>query len=492
MSSRSYGSVAVRGTVWQSLARVLGTGVGALTTVLLARWLGPGGYGLVGLIGSLIAFFRIFADFGISPSIARFLARNSRSSALMSTILRQGLTLKLLTSIGAAAILAALTVPIVAILHEIDLRWLVPIGAVLLFWDSLSMFTRKALEGLCRFDIQAIGTVLSRLLYAVAGLWLVNAGWGARGAIIGQIIGMACGVIFAAYFIYAYFYAGQNPSSERLYSKIIGYSLPLFFISISFFVYTQSATLMVQYFLGKEQVGLYHLPVRLVDMLHLPATALGSTVAPLLGRASVERPDSLGRMYLKGVRFMLLLYIPAAIGLLVLAEPLIVVIFGEQFLAAVPIVRIYVPFLLSFSLASFLSLALDYLGYARLRAKLVGSSALLNVLLNLGMIPRFGIAGAAITAQLTYVPVVLIYVWLGARACGVSVRQILSLAGTIGGVAVVMGGLVFALRGFADSLEALILVIVFGAVLYSIGLFATRLVTLDELAEVRRYWRLGD
>jgi hypothetical protein len=55
-----------------------------------------------------------------------------------------------------------------------------------------------------------------------------------------------------------------------------------------------------------------------------------------------------------------------------------------------------------------------------------------------------------------------------------------------------MGGLVFALEGFADSLGALILVIVFGAVFYSIGLFATRLVTLDDLAEVRRYWRLGD
>ena len=393
MTKRSYGSIAVRGTAWQLLARILGAGVGAITTALLARWLGPGGYGLVGLIGSLVAFFRIFADLWISPSIARFLARDSHSPDRVSAILRQGLMLKLLTSIGAASVLALLTRPIATILHEPDLRLLVPISAIILFWNSFSLSTSKALEGLCRFDIQAISIILSRFLYAISALWLVRIGLGARGALIGQIAETTAGVIFSAVFLYIQFYTPKTGSKDHQYSEIIGYSLPLFFTSISLFIYTQSATLMVQYFLGKEQVGLYHLPVRLIDMLHLPATALGGALAPLLSRAAAERPASLKRIYLKGIKFLTLLYVPIASGLLVLAEPIVTKAFGEQYLEAVPIVRINIPFLLSFSLSSFLSLALNYLGYAQRRAKLVGISALLNILLNLFMIPRFGIVG---------------------------------------------------------------------------------------------------
>jgi O-antigen/teichoic acid export membrane protein len=64
------------------------------------------------------------------------------------------------------------------------------------------------------------------------------------------------------------------------------------------------------------------------------------------------------------------------------------------------------------------SLALDYMGFARRRAVAALLSAAANIALNIVLIPRFGIEGAALATQITYTPLALWYVFVILNSVG--------------------------------------------------------------------------
>ena len=63
-----------RGTFWLTSSRFFHLFLTCVTTVFIARWLGPDDYGYIPLVASIVSISMIFADAGIAPSTARFLA----------------------------------------------------------------------------------------------------------------------------------------------------------------------------------------------------------------------------------------------------------------------------------------------------------------------------------------------------------------------------------------------------------------------------------
>ncbi|HID30936.1 MAG TPA: hypothetical protein EYP19_13180, partial [Desulfobacterales bacterium] len=78
----------VLGYTWTLGSRVLSLAFGALAAVLIPRWLGPKEYGHFSWVISVASFFLVFADFGISPSTARYVAQyHARKSEAVPLII---------------------------------------------------------------------------------------------------------------------------------------------------------------------------------------------------------------------------------------------------------------------------------------------------------------------------------------------------------------------------------------------------------------------
>jgi O-antigen/teichoic acid export membrane protein len=466
----------LRNLTWTMPAGMVEAVVKAVAVVLLARLLGPTEFGLVVLVLAVVAILGLLADAGISAATARRLseAPGSARSTLRASAALLG---TLLAIVGGAVVVGTGRLAVILGAPRLEeLSWLL---ALLLVATVGRKFVAKFFEGMGRADLAskvAVTVGWAPWLAALAPVMVVApradlalTGYATASLVILTVLAVLLGLTLRA---------DRGTERERTSRRqILGYALPMAATAAGFLVYTQADVILVQYFLSTDQVGVYGTAVRLLDLLHVPAAAVGASVAVYFVRLRREGPDHrAGPLFERVTRGLLAVYLPVGVGLLLFGRDLVGLIFGPGYLAAGTIVAIYVPFLLLKALAGTNSLALDYLGFATRRAVLVSLSALANVALNLWLIPRYGIVGAAVATQLSYTPLGVYYIWLLGRETGG--RALSARTVRLGVAALVSGGLTFGLSRWIEA-NGLRGMVVFGVV-YGAMAFAGGTVSREE------------
>ncbi|MEO7478182.1 MAG: flippase [Lysobacteraceae bacterium] len=172
-------------------------------------------------------------------------------------------------------------------------------------------------------------------------------------------------------------------------------SMPLLMAGIAVFVYMRIDQFMIAAMLGPKQVGLYSAVVTLAEVpLVLPALLLRAAL-PVLTRQSTIDPAQCDRTLGTLMRSGFYLHAVFAIILSLFAVPIVVLLYGEPFREAATAFQLQVlaaPFVALGVLSSAWLVLRRCTGHA-LRRTVIG--AMTNIALNLLLIPRYGIAGAA-------------------------------------------------------------------------------------------------
>lgn len=416
----------VKGTMWLTVSRLLSLAFGVISTVFIVRWLGPDEYGYLPLITSILGIAMIFGDAGLGPSTSYYLAQHQGNPQHCKVILFRALKLRILVLLPICLLFICM-MPYVAVLLKAPLLKgkLTAIAGGLFLVQIMSRWVGKAYEGLGQVDQLGRFRVFTSWLSPLSQLLLVFLGFGVLGAIGGQVLGNAVVVAILLVLLLKQYTKNKVTDNPNLcpvsYSQIIRYALPLMIIHASFFVYMQSDILILKYFGSIENISYYGLIAQLVVLIQIPALSFGNSTAPLVvsvGKESFEKASTLVRQSLK---YIVIFYAPVVLFLFILAEPIITV-FSEDYLPSAKILRIYTPFIFFFAISGFVSFALDYSGKARRRMVFVSISAVINVGLNLWLIPRFGMTGAAWATQVTYVPLVTIYLYLITKHYKISLK----------------------------------------------------------------------
>ncbi|MBN2056644.1 flippase [bacterium] len=418
--SESLGRTAVGGTIWSFAGQIVSLAVTGISLILLARWLGPREYGYLPIINSVVAFLLIFADFGISASTARYISQEGLQDRERGTrIVRDGLTSILLSATVVTMLCMWSGRLIATMFKEPALAYLAPMGAVLLFGRTMLRFLVKVSQGFHEIRRAAGYSMLSESMIGILALILVLAGGGVAGALWGRAAGAWLGTLVVFLIVSHRKLHGPSGAAPSYRRRVLSYSLPLMLTTSSFYIYVQSSPLLIGYFLDSAQVAFYNVPQALIQKLQLPAVALGSTIGPLYGALfSTTDRERITRLFALSTKYVCALYLPLTAGLILTASPLVHLLLGEAYAPAAVIVRIYAPFLLFFALSAVVSPIFDYAGRARFRARVIFASAVVNVMMNLMLIPRLGIAGAAVSALATYCPAVLILFVAAGKWCG--------------------------------------------------------------------------
>lgn len=390
-----------------------------MTIVFIARWLGPDNYGYIPLVASIIGISIIFADAGIAPSTARFLAELQGNEQNIWSLLKRTFKLRLLLlmpiCLGLYLIIDWLARFLKAPLLP-KFGWLI---ALLLFLQTMQRWIAKVCEGTGNTDF--LGKVNLSISWTKPALQvaLVLAGLGLLGFFVGQVVAyfLIIGVFF--FLLIKKFYSEDTMPSEiePIVSKshIISYALPLMVIHASFWIFMESDILMLKYFKDIQEVSFYGIATRMAALIVVPAAAFGASAAPLV---LVLKKDSIQRareMVFKSLKYLIVIFTFVSLVTFIYAKEIVEILFSARYLSSAMPLKIYSIFIFFLAISSFVSLVLDYSGLAKIRMILVASSAGLNVLLNLILIPKYGMIGAAWATQITYSPLVIIYVWLIAK-----------------------------------------------------------------------------
>ena len=259
-----------------------------------------------------------------------------------------------------------------------------------------------------QLDKRSVVTLICRILGAAAVLMLVL--WEAPLSsfiVVGVLFGVP-GVLIGfpeAVLLYLYYRKSGHfrlAVDRKTCLGLLSESLPLAVCALLIMTYARVDQLMLQGMLGEEElVGTYGLAVRYAEILRIIPLAFVASVFPSLCRIYQNRRESFAEAYTRSFKYMNMICIPAACASVVLAGPFIAKV-NPAYKDAASILSL----LLFAEVFVFLGIVNNRLLISSDRQSLdyvfTGTSAVVNVLLNLLLIPRLGMTGAAVASMAAY------------------------------------------------------------------------------------------
>ncbi|MWV40049.1 flippase [Natrialba sp. INN-245] len=388
------------------LSTLVATISGALLVVVLARLLDPDGYGLLYLTLAVIGVTKLFAKLGLGRSTARYITEyKEKDPTQLRHILKfsAGISLALLFIV--TLVVSVGHRQIATLIGEPDVAPFLVLGSLFLVFGTTLGFLRKVLQGFEAIQLAALLSIIRSVTKAVVAIGLVVASFGAMGALAGWVLGAFLASLIGIIVVYSRYYRSLDfsaPVESGLRRRIAEYAVPVAASEAAGNLSSRIDTVLVGFFLNPVAVSYYVVAEQVVSMVQSPSNALGFTLAPTFGsEKSAGNAEKAARIYEEAFQHMALLYLPAAAGIILVSEPLVELVFGTDYLGAVPVLQVLG--LYAFVKANILvsAKALDFLGRARSRAIVKGVTSVLNVLLNIALIPTVGVVGAAIATVIT-------------------------------------------------------------------------------------------
>ena len=178
-------------------------------------------------------------------------------------------------------------------------------------------------------------------------------------------------------------------------------SLPMFFIAGMNLLLQQTDIMMIGAMIGTDQAGIYGAAARIAALVTFGLTAVNSIVAPLISEYfSANKLQELQRMITLAARGIFVFTIAICTMLFILGV-FILGLFGNEFVVGYEPLTILLIGQAVSAIAGSVGFLMVMTGHQVTAAKIIGSSAVINIVLNATLIPVFGIVGAAISTAIS-------------------------------------------------------------------------------------------
>ncbi len=341
---------------------------------------------------SLTGVFSIGIDLGLSPLLIREAARDE---ARAERLLRGVIGLKILFTIATVALLFAVLFvsrrdPITVIA--------VGVGVAVMIFDSFTMSFYSLLRARQNIRYESVGMLGFQILTFAVGAYLLGIARSPIFAMVALAVGSLANLCYSWGVVHFRFRLRTSPVFERETADMLLRLLPAFAVSGIFVrLYNVSDTLILGYLADETAVGLYSVPAKVMAALQmLIPGAFVASIYPAMSHYFKNDRTMLERLLERTIGYLLILVLPITIALLVLG-PFILRVIWPAYTAITPtflVMALGLPLLfLSFPTGYFLNAVL----WERKNTTNRGIVTAVNVILNLLLIPTFGVLGAGIS-----------------------------------------------------------------------------------------------
>jgi O-antigen/teichoic acid export membrane protein len=456
-----------------------------LLIVVLTRFLfTPEEYGQLNFVLAALGVVTILATLGLPKSAARYVTEFSETApGQVPYVLRRSLV----SLVGLVAVVVAGVVvvgePVARLAGTPSIVPFLLVGGCYVGAQAFAKYFSALFQGFNRVDGTALLSVVTgvgRLVF-VAGF--VALGFGVGGALAGYVVASLLAAGIGGVVIYRRFYAPHEVAEEAdadLTKRLLEYSVPLTATRGANVLDKKVDALLVGVLMNVTAVGYYAIAKQVSDFVASPAAAFGFTISPAIGeQKSSDHADRAATLYRRSLEFVLLLYVPGVAGLILVADPMVRHVFGPDYLRAVPVVQVFSGFILMNAINKVTSDGLDYLGRARSRAVIKTAMAVANFLLNLALIPVFGVVGAAAASVVTYTVYTLSNVYFIDQELDVDFGSVGRTLGIVSLITAAMSAVVFVALPYVSGIVTLL-----GAVGVGVAVWGT-LAVLSGALDVR-------
>ena len=323
--------LATKGLFWNALGQYSSQFLRILLTIILARLLTPAQFGLVAMVTIVSGFSIVLIDFGFRKAIIQ--KQNVKEIDLHSIFWAN-------TTIG-AIITATMFFAAPLFTKFYNEEQLLPLTQIISFTfilSALQIVPSAILAKELDFKRLTIPNVLATFISGAIAIILAASGFGATALAIQLLLGS----FFTVIFIYGL--TSWRPKFQFSKQSIYSYAGFSFSMSVnSGFHYLANNTddLLVGKLFGQTQLGLYN---KAYAIIHLPADAvtkiLTAVFLPYFSKIQDDK-NTIARYYLKLTKLVAFISFPFMIFVLFYANQFVLFVFGKQWLAAIPYVKVF-------------------------------------------------------------------------------------------------------------------------------------------------------
>ncbi len=375
---------------------LLGSGFNKVSSIVLlyvlSRYLGAEGFGRFSFAFFYVTFFSSIAEFGLTPILIKYVNAYPEKAG---EVQGKGIIIGLIFTV--AAVLLAYGSAFM-LNYEADIKYLILIASLSLLISFRDVTFRWILEVPFRAGLKMVYPALLGIVSEFLGLASILFVIYKNGSIetiitvyvLSSLPGFLMLMLLSLRFIKPIFYGGSISAYN-----IIQEAIPIGLSNILSIIYLVIGSLILFQFKGAEDIGYYALAFRLTTSLRIIPEAMMHSAFPILLKSYLEEPMRVKAIFNDAVKYGALLAFPIAIGTIVIAPALTVLLSGDSFqpAAAALAIMIWATFLAFFN--TILRFTFNAISLQRYNLWISIIMVAASVALSLLFIPKYGFIGAS-------------------------------------------------------------------------------------------------
>lgn len=385
----------LKNTGWMFAAQLMSI-FSLFINIWVARYLGPEGFGLLSYVLAFVGVFSFIANLGLADVIVRELVdRPDKRDKILGTsfvlLLFSSLTAFLVSLIATFIFEANSTSRVLIIIASSS--FLFSSFSVIYNFFQASVLAKK----------NSLAQIITTILSSLFKVWAIVSGKGIEFFVFAFVLDY---IIYAVIYVINYHLYGLKISSwsydKQLFKGIFSASILLMFSAVAGYLLMKVDQVMIKAYLDEISVGYYSAAVRMSEAWYFIPGIICASLFPAIINAKKSSIDSYKKRLKSLYLFLLLSAVIIALVISLSSSFIIKLFYGQEFLKSVPVLQIYVWSGVGMFLITGINKYL--LAENRLKELFIYNvvAVVFNVLLNIYLLPRTGLLGAAWATLISY------------------------------------------------------------------------------------------
>lgn len=386
----------VQNAKWMVICRIAQSLIQLVIGMITARYLGPSNYGLINYVASIVAFVVPIMQLGMTATLVQeYITRPEEEGEVMGTSFLMSCISSLACVVGVISFVAVANCNekdtiMVAMLYSISVIF--QTTELLQYWFQAKLLSKYS----------SIATLIAYVVVSGYKIFLLASGKSVFWFALSHAVEYAfSGGLFFAVYCYK---GGSRPSFSWNLAKAIFAKSKYYIISgLMITVFQNTDHVMLKMMMGNLENGYYTTAITCATVTQFVFRAIIDSARPIILKAEKDSEEVYGQKISNLYTVIIYITTIQAVVFMVMATPMVRILYGQEYLPSVPVLRIIVwqqPFAFIGAVRNIWILKNEKYNL-NWRINLCGVVA--NILLNAAMIPLWGACGAALASVLTQI-----------------------------------------------------------------------------------------
>jgi O-antigen/teichoic acid export membrane protein len=327
-----------RGGFFLISGSAMATVISAITSILIARFLGPELYGQYALALVAPNLLYLFTDLGVNQAITKFTSalKSEKQADGIPNIVKHGMIARAVIGVTIFALNYFLAGTIATyLLQRPDLEFYIQIASISILFQVIFTTATSAFVGLDKTEYQAISANTQAIAKAIASITLILAGLGIVGAITGYSLGFVASSFVALPLLYLLLRkkktANKGDSFKQNMKMLFKYGSPLYISVLLVGFIPVLNSVILAFFTTDTNIGNYKAATNFAALLIVLAEPITTVLLPAFSKLNRTSNQKIRDFFKIVVKYTTILVIPVASLITVFSTEIVQIIYGSTY-----------------------------------------------------------------------------------------------------------------------------------------------------------------